>query len=343
VTAPATGGPAPHVISDSRQGVPACPICRAPDASFFAWGHDRLFGLAPGKFPTFRCADCRCIFQSPMPEESRLGDFYPPDYWWSGERQLKGIARQVQKWERKYRDFVIRDHVRFLLRCARNHPAGRSSLLDIGCGSGSFLTVSARNGFACFGMDRSLHAVRAAGLGSGIEVRQGDIGSRIWDGRCFDFVTLFHVLEHLPDPRSALQYAGSLLAPGGRLIVQVPNVSSLQASLFGRRWYGLDVPRHLINFSPEALAIVLLETGFETVASARFSLRDNPASIASSLFPSLDPIGRRGRAGRNRAPGSAFLELLYLGVFLGCIPLALLESLLGRGGTLWVGAKRKRD
>jgi 2-polyprenyl-3-methyl-5-hydroxy-6-metoxy-1,4-benzoquinol methylase len=319
---------------------PGCPICAAAQSSYFASGHDRLFGLVPGSFPLYRCGNCRCIFQSPLPVDAQLAGFYPDDYWWSGQRPQRGLARQIQHLERIYREFVIRDHTRFLLRCARGTPSGRGTLLDIGCGSGSFLSAAARVGFTCFGMDRSAHAVEAASK-AGIEVRQGDIGSGTWGDRRFDFVSLFHVLEHLTDPRSALISVEKFLAPGGSLIIQVPNVDSLQARLFGARWYGLDVPRHLINFSPAALERVLAESGFQIVARAQFSLRDNPASIASSLFPSLDPIGRRGRFRRSGPVSAAMLEFLYLGFFLASVPPALLESLLGRGGTIWVSARRR--
>jgi 2-polyprenyl-3-methyl-5-hydroxy-6-metoxy-1,4-benzoquinol methylase len=320
--------------------IPACPVCGTVRSSYFATDHDRLFGLVPGEFTLYRCGACRCLFQSPLPADEQLAGFYPDDYWWSGESPQRGLARQIQRLERTYRDFVIRDHTRFLLRCTRETPAGRGTLLDIGCGSGSFLSSAARVGFTCFGMDRSAHAVAAA-AGRGIEVRQGDIGSETWGDRRFDFISLFHVLEHLTDPRHALLYAKELLQPGGSLIIQVPNVDSVQARVFGGRWYGLDVPRHLINFSPAALEHILVESGFQIVARAKFSLRDNPASIASSLFPSLDPIGRRGRSRRSGPALSAILEFLYLGLFLVSVPPAFLESLAGRGGTVWVSAKRR--
>ena len=64
-------------------------------------------------------------------------------------------------------------------------------------------------------------------------------------------VTMFHVLEHLYDPGSYLAGAHELLAPEGRLIVQVPNAACWQFLLLGERWSGIDVPRHLIDFRPE--------------------------------------------------------------------------------------------
>ncbi len=175
----------------------------------------------------------------------------------------------------------------------------------------------------------------------GIESRLGGIGQNIWEGNRFDFVTMFHVLEHLPNPRLALKYAGDLLKPGGTLIIQVPNIASFQARLFGRRWYGLDVPRHVINFSPKALGLLLKEMDYEFQIVPRFSLRDNPASIASSIALFLDPIRRKGRRSDSSAIAGGLLEIAYFGLLLLVLPAAYLESACGFGGTIWVLARLK--
>jgi SAM-dependent methyltransferase len=175
----------------------------------------------------------------------------------------------------------------------------------------------------------------------GYVVRQGEIGKSIWEEHRFDFVTMFHVLEHLPNPRLGLEYAGNLLQPGGTLIIQVPNMASIQARLFGRFWYGLDVPRHVINFTPKALGFLLHEMGYEYHLVSRFSLRDNPASIVSSAIPWLDPIRRKGRNSDSQPIFDGLLECAYLGLLLLALPAAYLESACGLGGTIWAYAKRK--
>jgi SAM-dependent methyltransferase len=152
---------------------------------------------------------------------------------------------------------------------------------------------------------------------------------------------MFHVLEHLRDPLQGLRFAGRLLKPTGTLVIQVPNISSIQARLFGTRWYGLDVPRHLINFSPKALSFLLDEAGYEFQLVFRFSLRDNPAAIASSLAPRLDPIGRRGRKPETPPVVGGIPEIAYLGMFLLALPPAFIESALGFGGTIWAYARPK--
>jgi 2-polyprenyl-3-methyl-5-hydroxy-6-metoxy-1,4-benzoquinol methylase len=327
---------------ESLDGVP-CPICRRAEATGFADVCDRLFGLVPGSFLLVRCLACLCVFQHPLPPAERLTSFYPDAYWWDAAH---GAPARVQSWllkmESIYREFVSRGHVRFLRRCARGRPSGEWRLLDIGCGSGTILSLARAAGFDAFGMDVSEAAVAAARRNYGLEVRQGRIGDTVWGGARFDFISMFHVLEHLPDPGTALNYAISLLRPGGSIVVQVPNIESVQAKVFGARWYGLDAPRHLINFSPEGLRLIMAQSGLRIVRQAGFSLRDNPASIASSLAPGLDPIGRRGRR-LLKGAGTVVGDFLYLGLFLASVPFAWMESWMGRGGTIWVEARKTRD
>jgi SAM-dependent methyltransferase len=321
----------------------ACPICHAPESVAGCSVDDRLFGLASGTFHLFRCASCKCTFLNPLPEESALAGFYPQEYWWSEETSSESFfSKLFRKLEKAYREFVVADHVRFLDYCAGRNGGGGKRLLDIGCGSGSFLHSARSHGFVPHGMDMSAKAVEIVQNQYGIPARQGGIGQNVWEGNRFDFVTMFHVLEHLPDPRLALKFAAGLLQPGGTLLIQVPNISSLQARFFGKRWYGLDAPRHVINFSPKALGLLLQEMGYEFQLVSRFSLRDNPASIASSLALWLDPIRRKGRRLDTNPVLSGLLEIAYFALLLLVLPAAYIESACGLGGTIWALARLKK-
>jgi 2-polyprenyl-3-methyl-5-hydroxy-6-metoxy-1,4-benzoquinol methylase len=277
-----------------------------------------------------------------MPSLEELEGFYPHGYWWEEKAgSASSLGTVVNRLEKGYRDLVIQDHVRFLIQCAGEEWPRGKSLLDIGCGSGTFLYHASRRGFIPYGLDASSEAVELARVQYGLQVRQGAVGSEVWEYHRFDFVTMFHVLEHLPDPREALLFAAGLLKPQGSLIVQVPNVASCQARMFGSRWYGLDVPRHLVNFTAGGLEILLNQVGFEIVKVSHFSLRDNPASLASSIAPELDPVGRRG-SGRQESPaGQLCRDALYFGLALLAVPFVALESALGYGGTVMVHARRR--
>jgi hypothetical protein len=152
---------------------------------------------------------------------------------------------------------------------------------------------------------------------------------------------MFHVLEHLPDPQPYLEAARELLAPHGRLIVQVPNAASWQARIFGRRWNGLDVPRHLHDFRAADLAALVSRSGFDVVREKHFSLRDNPAGLATTLVPSLDPMARRVRSVPESAGSRVARDLLYFGLVLASVPFAALEAAFRAGATVMLEARRR--
>jgi SAM-dependent methyltransferase len=188
------------------------------------------------------------------------------------------------------------------------------------------------------GLDVSADAARAARDLYGITVHPLDIAEAGFPPDAFDLITMFHVLEHLPRPREALLKILSWLAPEGVLLVQVPNLNSYQARLFGPRWIGIDIPRHLVNFTPAGLRRLLEGTGFSPGAASFYSLRDNAPAIVSSLAPSLDPVAMAIRGNTRFASAR---RLFYFGLVLLAQPLALLESLLGKGGTMFLVAKKE--
>ena len=80
----------------------------------------------------------------------------------------------------------------------------------------------------------------------------------------FDVITMWHSLEHVHRPTEVLRQVWRLLAPGGQLIVGVPNMASAPRRWFGARWYAWDLPRHLTHFTPETLKQMVERAGFQT-------------------------------------------------------------------------------
>lgn len=152
-------------------------------------------------------------------------------------------------------------------------------------------------------------------------------------------MTAFHFLEHVHPPEPVLDAMRRLLAPGGALVLQVPNVRSWQAKLLGRHWGGLDVPRHLVDHSDRTLVALLGRCAFDVIACNHHCLRDNPTTFANSLVPGLYPPARVCRGGAEGGVGAALANLAYFAVTLACTPFAVIESLCGRGASVIVHAR----
>jgi SAM-dependent methyltransferase len=213
----------------------SCNACDGPLAPRLAAVRDPQ-SLEP--FDIHRCGSCGLGHTSPIPED--IGAYYGAAYY--GKRH-------------SFTDrYCLARRLRFLTRAAPRP----GTLLDVGCGDGNFLKAASGVGWTAIGTDigGALENAQANGLeayGSLDEVRER---------APFDAVTMWHTLEHFPDPKDTLERVRTLVAEDATLIVAVPDAAGLQASFFRRNWFHLDVPRHLYHFSRRALESLLRRAGF---------------------------------------------------------------------------------
>lgn len=300
---------------------------------------DRLYATTDDTFQVVECRGCRLIRLNPQPSPAELHRFYPAQYWFSPE------ATAAAQLEQLYRRIVLGDHLRFVERALRESEQD-GPVLDVGCGGGLFLQLlrqrrHAGNARPFVGLDFSLDAAGAAWKTGKVGVACGSLTQAPFKAGTCAAVTMFHVLEHLHDPASYLEAAHRLLAPDGRLIVQVPNAACWQFLLFGERWNGIDVPRHLINFRAADLDQLLHTTGFEVLRHKYFSLRDNPAGMATSIAPQLDPMSRRLRKVDDSDRTRLIKDLVYMGLVGLSLPFTVLEAACRAGSTVMVEARKK--
>ena len=210
----------------------------------------------------------------------------------------------------------------------------------MGCGGGLFLGLMRERGFRVAGLDFSREAAAIAWRRQQVPAVCALLEHAPFRAQSLAGITMFHVLEHLYDPRAYLRSAHDLLAPGGRLVVQVPNAASWQFRLLGRSWNGVDVPRHLFDFRGSDVEKLLESCGFEVVRRKYFSLRDNPAGLASSLAPSLDPMARRVRRVRESSGARLAKDLAYFALVLASLPFTAAEAAFRAGSTVMIEARR---
>jgi SAM-dependent methyltransferase len=263
-----------------------------------------------------------------------LRRYYPQNYWHSAAGDA---ASQL---EERYRRFVLQDHLRFVEKAIEASEAS-GAVLDVGCGGGLFLRMMKERGHRVVGLDFSLAAAGVAWESNQVPVVCGTLSRAPFPAGSCAAITMFHVLEHLYEPASYLQSAHSLLHPDGRLIVQAPNAACWQFLLLGENWRGVEVPRHLWQFRARDLEILLDRCGFEVVRVKHFSLRDNPACLATSLVPSLDPTVRKVRGVVEGPRTKLIKDALYFALVAASAPFTLLESACRAGCTVMMEARKR--
>jgi SAM-dependent methyltransferase len=228
------------------------PLLEAPDN----------IATGPGLwFAVVRCEDCGLCFTNPRPNAQSMGQFYPASYWPHRAPRPPylhgGQLRPIRKWCPPRKDRTVLSW----------HGEGR--LLDFGCGGGLFLQRMHREGWRVTGLDVCPAAVQGIRAQLGLPALVGTLPHPELAPESFDVITMWHSLEHVHNPRQVLQETYFLLAPGGKLLVAVPNIDGLPFRWFGSSWYGLDLPRHLTHFSPLTLRWMLERAGFQ-VGAVRF-------------------------------------------------------------------------
>jgi SAM-dependent methyltransferase len=302
----------------------------------------RAFLALDGRFSLVRCASCGLVSTSPPLPEEALAPWYPPEYY----------GRRNRRFNRLFERLIVVFRERRARLIARRARRGR--FLDVGCGRGLLPLLMNRRGWEAHGLEVSETAAGHAREVLGIPVFVGRIEESPWEAGSFEAIVIWHVLEHLLDPRSALRRAHELLASGGLLVIAVPNFESLQARVGSRGWFHLDVPRHYHHFGLGVLRRLLDEEGFDIELVSHFALEQNPYGWVQSL---LNRMGFRhnllyellkSESARavphpaRRYPVQTALTLLAL---VPVVPLSfalfLLELVLRRGGTVEICARRR--
>ena len=227
-----------------------------------------------------QCAACHLLFRNPRPTQAEIARSYDTGGTFG--------AWQEQEMERA----AMWDRRAALLR--RFQPCGR--LLDVGTGDGRFLQTCRTLGYESVGTEVSEAGANYARQ-KGLDVRMGQIVTLDLALDSFDVATIWHVLEHVPDPGAVLRKVRTLLRPGGILIVAVPN----EENYFVRRHFGKEKGSpfaplefggeiHLTYFRPATLRATLRTAGFEVLefgVDDGYLVRDLKMKIKFTLQQSL--------------------------------------------------------
>ena len=240
-----------------------CVLCENNTGELIYANCEDFYLQKPFRVNYYRCEACGLKQQSPMPlDTSVFYDDYP-------------IHKKKSWLFRKIRSIILRP---VYFSTADLPP--RSKILDYGCGDGGFLENSLNGDLDLIGFEPNISHSKCLSKKLGIPI-YSDFSELLsnHEGK-IDVITLHFVLEHLSNPQDIFQQLFRLLKPGGMLFFIIPNIDSIEARLFGRKWHALDPPRHL-NFLEEThVRTMSLKHGFEL---KRSQLVPFPNGFAGSL------------------------------------------------------------
>ena len=285
----------------------ACPLCGEESSTTLYEQRDFALGV-PGRYALVRCPRCSLLYQNPRIRMDQLELAYPANYPPHAKdpeisraaRRLDAAGRRVLAQRLGYRHLdpgalPLGARLKGAVHGRRIAKAfvpwvGQGRLLDVGCAMGRFLRLMASVGWSVSGIEIDPEAAAHARKVTP-HIFHGDPMDAPFAPGSFDLVTAFHVLEHLPDPVAVLKRMLGWLAPGGIAVVEVPNVSGVGGRVFGRYWSGLEMPRHLVQFTPETMGALAERAGGRVVAATH---KSKPRYLIRSLRNLLDDHDGRG-------------------------------------------------
>lgn len=239
-----------------------------------------------GPWQIVRCAECGFAFLSPRPTPQEIGHLLTAE---RVSRMYDGAL------ERKEANTVsVADRLAVL---GRFKKAG--SVLDVGCGEGTFLVAAHNLGWATSGVEVLPGPGGIARDRLGPTIYIGDVLDVALPAVSFDAITLWDSLEHMRDPSAVLSRLRTFLKPDGILIARVPNSGSFDSMVHGRKWVHWSVPLHLSHFTPATLRRALNLNGF------RVELIDTKISALVWSLRNRLRLRRKGNDPKqNHAPGA---------------------------------------
>ena len=294
---------------------PHCIVCATELASF----------LQCKQGTVLRCRQCGLGVLKDIPQKTKVFKYYNTFY----------DERQSERFHPLF-ELAIRFFRQLRVRVVESFAQKKGKILDVGFGRPLDLEIFQHRGWEAYGTQIVPHTVHVAQQ-HGLKAFLGELPDAQYHARSFDVVTIWHVLEHLHEPGTYLKEAHRILKPNGKLIIEVPNISSPIARWFGCNWLGLDLPHHLYHFTPAALSRFLRQHGFSVIKTKFFSLEQSPFAALQSMINAL--TGQRNvvfesiktQGAKIPAWVKAFHALLAVALAPFALLLSVLLGLAGKG------------
>ena len=222
------------------------------------------------------------LITSPQSKEKQIWESY-----YESEEYISHTDANTSLFDKVYQN-VKNYTIRQKLNMINSFRTEEKSLLDIGCGTGNFLHFCQQNNWKITGVEPNKNARDLAtekldldnSISKSVEILMKDQPKR------FDVITMWHVLEHVPNLETYISYLKKLLKPNGRLIIAVPNYKSYDAKYYGKFWAAFDVPRHLWHFSQKSIKLLFFKFDMELENTLPMKFDSYYVSLLSEKYKS---------------------------------------------------------
>lgn len=206
--------------------------------------------LSKENFTLLSCPKCSVLITSPQPDPSEIFRYYQSEEYVSHSDTKKGLINYAYQ---KVKSITLKRKIAMLKKLGNG-----KKLLDFGCGTGDFLLYANKHGYQTMGIEPD-ESARNLTIKKGLNAHP--ISWLESGNDTFDFITMWHVLEHTYNPVATLRQLKSKLNNHGVIIIAVPNYASHDAQHYGPFWAAYDVPRHLFHFHPDTIQHISEEIG----------------------------------------------------------------------------------
>ncbi|MEI2737901.1 MAG: class I SAM-dependent methyltransferase [Chitinophagaceae bacterium] len=231
-----------------------CPVCGSADIKNVLSAKD--YTVSNETFSIFGCNACSFRFTQDVPDAASVSPYYKSENYISHTNTSKGFINRLYQSVRKR---TLKKKRKLIEKVT---GIQKGSLLDVGSGTGAFVSEMKQAGWQVTGLEPDADA-RTVGKQS-YNIELGDI-SQFYQLQesAYDAITMWHVLEHVHDLQGYVAKLKLLLKEGGKLFIAVPNYTSKDAAAYKEYWAAYDVPRHLYHFSPASMQALMEKHGLK--------------------------------------------------------------------------------
>lgn len=254
-----------------QAGTPRCPI--------EGQGSAVEFKFEKNGYHIYENLNTGLLFVYPLPSQEDLNQIYKESYFERGRKYTPPGG------DRTTDPQLVNDVKK--LELIREHNGGKR-LLDVGSAMGGFMKVASEAGYSVEGVEISRYGAEYTRTELGLPVHACSLSEATLPSNSFDVVTMWDVIEHLPDPLTCLMEVSRVLRPGGLCFITTGDVSSWYARRLGKRWHLMTPPQHLFYFTPNALKGAL---AMHDMSAIDITWKGKHASLDFALFKAGETLG----------------------------------------------------